>query len=159
MTITRPSRRTLTAIGFYHLRATPLEKALPRLLEKVIEGGHRAIVLAGSRERAAWLDSMLWTYDPASFLPHGTERDGRPERQPIYLTSMPENPNNADVLVLIDGIEPEYLSSFARCLDLFDGGDEASVAAARQRWKAREAEGHSVTYYQQTDRGRWEKKA
>ena len=149
----------MTEIGFYHLRTTPLEKALPRLLEKVVEGGRRALVMAGSPERIAWLDSALWTYDPASFLPHGTERDGRPERQPIYLTVKSENPNAADVLVLIDGVEPKHLPGFARCLDLFDGGDEAAVEAARRRWKAYKAEGHAVTYWQQADGGRWEKKA
>ncbi len=149
----------MSEIGFYHLRTTPLEKALPRLLEKVIEGGHRALVMAGSAERVAWLDATLWSYDPGSFLAHGTERDGRPERQPIYLTAKAENPNSADVLVLIDGVEPEHLQGFARCLDMFDGGDAAAVEAARQRWKARKTEGHAVTYWQQADGGRWEKKA
>ncbi len=149
----------MTEIGFYHLRSSPLEKALPRLLEKVVESGHRALVMAGSPERIAWLDSTLWTYDPASFLPHGTERDGKPERQPIYLTAKAENPNAADVLVLIDGVEPEHLPAFARCLDMFDGGDEVAVEAARRRWKAWKAEGHAVTYWQQADGGRWERKA
>ncbi|MSO74520.1 MAG: DNA polymerase III subunit chi [Alphaproteobacteria bacterium] len=149
----------MTEIGFYHLLTTPLEKALPRLLEKVVEGGRRALVMAGSAERVAWLDATLWTYDPASFLPHGTARDGRPERQPIYLTMTAENPNAADVLVLIDGVETAPVSSFARCVDMFDGGDPAAVEAARQRWKARKAEGHAVTYWQQADGGRWEKKA
>jgi DNA polymerase-3 subunit chi len=128
-------------------------------LEKVIEGGHRAVVMAGSAERVAALDATLWSYDPASFLPHGTERDGRPERQPVYLTAKPENPNGADVLVLIDGIEPAHLPGFARCLDLFDGADDAAVEAARRRWSARKAQGHAVSYFQQADGGRWEKKA
>ncbi|MGD9538188.1 MAG: DNA polymerase III subunit chi [Alphaproteobacteria bacterium] len=149
----------MTEIGFYHLRSTPLEKALPRLLEKAVEGGHRAVVMAGSAERVAWLDATLWSYDPASFLPHGTARDGHAERQPIYLTTREENPNGADLLVLIDGIEPTHLGGFTRCLDLFDGGDPAAVEAARGRWKARKAQGHAVTYHQQTDGGRWEKKA
>ena len=148
----------MTEIGFYHLTSTPLEKALPRLLEKVVEGGHRAVVMAGSAERVASLDATLWTYDPASFLPHGSAKDGKAERQPIYLTTMAENPNGADVLVLVDGVEPADVGAFARCLDMFDGGDEAAVEAARARWKARKAAGHAVTYYQQSDSGRWEKK-
>ncbi|MSO69077.1 MAG: DNA polymerase III subunit chi [Alphaproteobacteria bacterium] len=149
----------MSEIGFYHLRTSPLEKALPRLLEKVVEGGRRAVVMAGSAERMAWLDVTLWTYDPASFLPHGTARDGRPERQPIYLTTTAENPNGADVLVLIDAVETAPIANFARCVDMFDGGDPEAVEAARRRWQARKAEGHSVTYWQQEDGGRWEKKA
>ncbi len=149
----------MSEIGFYHLRTSPLEKALPRLLEKVVEGGRRAVVMAGSAERMAWLDATLWTYDPASFLPHGTARDGRPERQPIYLTTTGENPNGADVLVLIDAVETAPIGNFARCVDMFDGGDPEAVEAARRRWQACKAEGHSVTYWQQEDGGRWEKKA
>jgi DNA polymerase-3 subunit chi len=33
------------------------------------------------------------------------------------------------------------------------------VYAARDRWKAYKAAGHALTYWQQTDRGGWEKKA
>jgi DNA polymerase-3 subunit chi len=146
-------------VGFYHLTVTPLEKALPRLLERVLEGGHRALVLAGSPERVADLDATLWTYDPGSFLPHGTARDGRPERQPIYLTAAAENPNGADVLVVVDGATPAAIEGFDRCLDLFDGADPAALAAARERWKAHKAAGRAAVYYQQGEGGRWEKKA
>ena len=45
-----------------------------------------------------------------------------------------------------------------RVFDLFDGNDEAAVAAARERWKAARAGGHALTYWQQGARG-WEKKA
>ncbi len=37
----------MTEIGFYHLRASPLDRALPQLLEKAYAGGHRVVVLAG----------------------------------------------------------------------------------------------------------------
>jgi DNA polymerase-3 subunit chi len=43
-------------------------------------------------------------------------------------------------------------------LDLFDGGDEVAVAAARERWRAAKAAGHDLAYWQQGPRG-WEKKA
>jgi DNA polymerase-3 subunit chi len=68
-------RRTLskmTEIRFYHLTTTTLERALPVLLEKVLARGDRAVVIAGSDERVAALDTALWTYDDRSFLP----RDG-----------------------------------------------------------------------------------
>ena len=37
----------MTEIGFYHLTRTPLERALPQLLEKIHGSGARAIVMAG----------------------------------------------------------------------------------------------------------------
>ncbi len=55
----------MTEVGFYHLLTTPLEKALPGLLVKALDGGMRAVVLAGSDERVEALCAALWTFDPA----------------------------------------------------------------------------------------------
>ncbi|MEE8275449.1 MAG: DNA polymerase III subunit chi, partial [Alphaproteobacteria bacterium] len=85
----------MTEIGFYHLQTTALERALPRLLAKAYEAGMRTVVLAGSEERIEALNAALWTFDPASFLPHGSARDGDVDAQPIYLTTEEENPNAA----------------------------------------------------------------
>ena len=65
----------------------------------------------------------------------------------------------AVLLVATDGARLEYVEQFNRCLDLFDGNDELAVAAARERWKAAKAGGHQLTYWQQTERGGWEKRA
>jgi DNA polymerase III subunit chi len=144
-------------IGFYHLLATPLERALPRLLERARAQGYRIIVRAASSERVEHLSALLWTYDEASFLPHGSARDGNAANQPIWLSERVENPNDAAMLVLVDGVEAEDLSSFTRCADLFDGNDPAAVEAARERWRRTATSGHTLTYWQQTETG-WEKK-
>jgi DNA polymerase III subunit chi len=148
----------LAEIGFYHLLATPLDRALPRLLERARAQGHRVVVRTGSAERVAQLDSMLWTYDEASFLPHGSARDGNAAAQPIWLTDMDENPNQATMAVLVDGVEASDLSAFARCADMFDGNDEAAVERARQRWRRARELGHVLTYWQQTPLG-WERRS
>jgi DNA polymerase III subunit chi len=145
-------------IGFYHLLATPLERALPRLLELGLKAGFRIVVLAGSPERVEHLDAVLWSYDDASFVPHGSRRDGRPERQPVWLSDSDENPNRADMLVLTDGAVSGRLAEYRRCLDLFDGNDEAALASARARWRSAKEAGHALTYWQQTASG-WAKKA
>jgi DNA polymerase-3 subunit chi len=149
----------MTQIGFYHLLRLPLEQALPKLLEKALAAGLRAVVMAGSAERVEDLASRLWTYDPDSWLPHGTAKDGEATLQPIWLTDHDENPNGATVLVLCDGASAESVGAFDRCLDLFDGNDPDAVQAARGRWKRWKADGHQLVYYQQTERGGWEEKA
>jgi DNA polymerase III subunit chi len=145
-------------IGFYHLLTTPLERALPRLLERARAQGYRIVVRAASSERVEHLNTLLWTWDEASFLAHGSARDGNPASQPIWLSDGQDNPNGATMLVLLDGVEAEDLSSFVRCADFFDGNDAAAVAAARERWRRAAASGHTLTYWQQTEAG-WEKKA
>jgi len=145
-------------IGFYHLLTTPLERALPRLLERARAQGLRIVVRAASAEQVDHLNALLWTYEEASFLPHGAARDGAAAAQPIWLTERAENPNEAAMLVLVDGVEADDLDAYTRIADLFDGNDEAAVAAARERWRRGKAAGHSLTYWQQTGSG-WEKKA
>jgi DNA polymerase III subunit chi len=148
----------MTEVRFYHLQRRTLEHTLPRILEKTLERGWRAVVMAGSAERVDELNQHLWTYDPASFLPHGTSGDGFSEDQPVFLTWKDENPNTATVLFLTDGVESGHLASFDLVCDIFDGNDDTAVLAARRRWKRCKDEGHALTYWQQTERGGWEKK-
>ncbi len=147
----------LTEIGFYHLKTTPLERALPQLLERALKGGYRILLRAGSSERVEHLNQLLWTYDDASFLPHGSARDGHVDRQPIFLTAAEGNPNAATMLVLVDGARPAGLGDFKRVCDMFDGNDAAAVEAARQRWRDAKAAGHDLTYWEQTPTG-WVKR-
>jgi DNA polymerase-3 subunit chi len=148
----------MTEVRFYHLQRSTLEVALPQMLEKVLERGQRAVVMLGSEQRVEALAAALWTYRENSFLPHGSARDGKPDRQPIWLTAEDENPNGADVLFLADGARSARVSDYVRCAEVFDGNDEASVAAARQRWLEYKEAGLELIYFQQVG-GRWEEKA
>ncbi len=149
----------MTDIRFYHLLHKKLEQALPELVGKAVERGHKVLVRAGSRERVEVLDSALWTAIPDSFIPHSAVRDGYAAEQPVFLTTEHDNPNAADVLMLTDGAQAVALDGFTMCCEVFDGNDEEAVLAARARWKTYKDAGHDLTYYQQTERGGWEKKA
>ncbi|MDJ0386843.1 DNA polymerase III subunit chi [Roseomonas sp. E05] len=149
----------MSEIGFYHLTRTPMEQALPKLLGRVLGQGGRAVVRVGDPARLASLDASLWLSADPDWLPHGSAQGiGHPELQPIWLTTEDEAPNGARFLFLVDGADSARLGAFDRVLDLFDGQDEAAVAAARRRWSAAKAAGHSLTYWQQGPRG-WERKA
>jgi DNA polymerase-3 subunit chi len=144
-------------IGFYHLTRTAIDQALPPLLGRTLAAGQRAVVRCGSAERLAALDTALWLCANPDWLPHGTAASGNADRQPIWLTEADEAPNGARFLFLIDGSSSGRMASFDRVFDLFDGNDQAAVAAARQRWVAAKAEGHKLSYWQQAARG-WERK-
>jgi DNA polymerase III subunit chi len=149
----------LTEILFYHLQQTPLEQVLPALLERSLERGWKAVVQVGNPERLEALNGTLWTYRDDAFLPHGTSEDGPLEQQPVALTVEAENPNEAQVLFLVDGAVPTDIDPYERCVLMFDGRDEEAVGAARGHWKTLSGGGHDVTYWQQNDAGGWEKKA
>jgi DNA polymerase-3 subunit chi len=146
----------VTDVAFYHLQRSPLESALPKLLEKTLEAGKRAVVMAGSADRVEALNGLLWTYHQDSWLPHGNAKDGHAEEQPVWLTTEDENPNGAAFLFLTDGASSASVGTFERCFELFDGNDPAAVDAARARWSTYMDAGHSLTYWQQNESGRWE---
>lgn len=145
---------------FYHLERASLESVLPGLLEKTLERGWKAVVRARARERVDAIDALLWIYREDSFLPHGSGSEFA-ARQPVFITDGPEKPNGAEVLFLVDGAsaDQDELSSFVRCVTIFDGGDEAAVGAARAFWKRAKDAGCEATYWKQADSGRWEKQA
>jgi DNA polymerase-3 subunit chi len=147
-------------IWFYHLQRQSLDEALPGLIEKALERGWRVVVQASSEERIAALDERLWTYADASFLAHGRAADGDAAMQPVYLTTGDENPNAAAVRILVEGA-PVAASlgagPYERAILAFDGAQEDELAAARLQWKALKDQGFAVTYWRQSETGRWEK--
>ncbi len=146
-------------IRFYHLERQALEEVLPALLGKALARGHRIILRCPDDDRAEDLSARLWSYEPSSFLPHGTAADGRAAEQPVFLTARDENPNGADLLVTVDGVTSPLAETLPLTCDLFDGRDPAAVQAARGRWKRLRDAGHRLTYWQQGPRGGWEQKA
>ena len=146
----------MAEIGFYHLTRTPADAALPALLGRTLAARERALVRVASPERVAALDAALWAAPAPDWLPHGTARTGHPTLQPIWITAEAENANAARFLFLLDGTAAPP-GDWARVFDLFDGQDEATVAAARLRWTTAKADGHTLTYWQQGPNG-WAKR-
>lgn len=145
---------------FYHLQKQPLERVLPTLLEKTLDRGWKAVVEAVTPERVAALDAHLWTFSEESFLPHVADGEPATEDDPIVLTVSDGNPNAAEVRFLVEGAPlPKEAESYVRLIVLFDGNDDDALARAREQWKEAKAAGHDATYWQQSDEGRWEKKA
>lgn len=155
----------MTEVLFYQLDRLPLERVLPGLLERCLERNWRAVVQVGSDERSAALDAHLWTYRDDAFLPHGAAGGGgaahadSADLQPVWLTTADDdNPNHAEVRFLTDGAEPRSVGDYRRVVMLFDGNDADAVERARAAWTAAKADGHTATYWQQDERGRWVQK-
>ena len=136
-------------VDFYHLTASPLERVLPSVAEKVVAGGERLLVVAGS-DQLARLDELLWSYARDSFLPHGRERA---ERQPVLLSTEPEAANGATNIALADGRWRDEALGFARAFYFFDDNGRE---AAREAWRALKGKAEvEARYWKQDERGKW----
>ena len=148
----------MTEIRFYHLEQRRIDQALPALLEHALGESRRVVVRASSEEMVATLNERLWTYDDASFLPHGAAGDGNPMEQPIFLTSELKNPNAATMLVRLSGAETgEGDDAFDLVVLMFDGSDEAALAQARGEWRHLKDQGGIISYWRESDEGGWER--
>lgn len=148
----------MTDIRFYHMTRKTLERALPELLVKALERYQRILVKTADADQAAALDTLLWTYEAGSFMPHSHVLNEFAGEQPVFITAEDLNPNDARMIVLTGGATSATVADFELCCELFDGNDDAAVQAARARWAVYKEAGHMLTYFQQDDDGRWVRK-
>lgn len=155
----------MTEVLFYHLTQNSFQQALPGLLEKCLERDWKVTIQLENDAQRDMLNDHLWTYRDDSFLPHGAQVESEnrggadPQDHPIWLTTSPENANESSVRFLIGAAVPGGIDNYVRVIYLFDGRDEDSVSAARERWKIEKKAGHELTYWQQDEEGRWRKAA
>ncbi len=152
-------------IAFYHLTHSGAEAALPALLTKALSMGKRALV-CGKPENFDALSSALWGYNSNSWLPHEIMGDDETDTNdsdicPILFASDASD-NSRPFIFYLDAIDPpaDTQENAERIFILFDGRDEAAVAAARRQWLMFKApKTHNLTYWQQGDDGGWSKSA
>jgi len=143
---------------FYHLEASTLEGVLPGLLEKTLEKGWRALVKL-PEARLGEMDGFLWTFRDDAFLPHGRDDEPQAELQPILLSSTTSSAKGFDAVFLIDGEKVTDMEGVSRTMIMINGRSQEDVQRERGRWKTLKDAGATLSYYQQDERGRWEKKA
>ncbi|WP_380786658.1 DNA polymerase III subunit chi [Sphingomonas sp. R86521] len=144
-------------VDFYHLTATPLDRALPRIAEKIVAGGGRLLIVADPEDQRTALDRLLWSYTPDSFLPHAQAGGEADADQPILIAADIQPANGARHIAIVDGRWRDEALTFDRAFHFFD--DDA-IREARLAWKAlADRDDVERRYWKQDDAGRWEKAA
>jgi DNA polymerase-3 subunit chi len=139
-------------VDFYHLALSPIERVLPRICERLIEGGERLLVVA-MPELLAHLDEQLWIYAPDAFLPHGRSDKPGAKDQLILLSERMEPLNGAANVALADGVWRDEALDFARSFYFFDSGQ---LDAARGAWRALRSKSEAeARYWKQDEAGKW----
>jgi DNA polymerase-3 subunit chi len=147
-----------TEVGFYHCTRAPAVEVAVRLAEKVWASGQRLLVV-GEAARLQALDTALWTMRDDSFLPHALAGGEHDAEQPILLADAPTPANGAKLLMLLEVGVPAEVEGYDRVLNLFEDGTDAH-GRARADWKALGGrDSVTRTYWQQNDRGGWDKRA
>jgi DNA polymerase-3 subunit chi len=141
-------------ISIYHISDGNLVSAVVRLLEKAYLAGKRCVFHCPIEERASIVDKALWTYSTGAFIPHGDSSLGFCDQQPIYFSRVPENPNNATVLLLMDSFDlAPWDSKIEKIMLAFEDISQLKVVTdLHERLKTI---GENVHYWKQSTKG-WE---
>jgi len=137
----------MTQIDFYILPQSEREARFAfacRLIEKAHALGHRIYVHAETDSDVHALDELLWSYRPASFLPHavlspttlaGSGGEARPNIRPnIEIGSGDDAGDHHDVLINLALKVPPFHSRFTRVTEIVVQ-DEQVLQATRASWK------------------------
>ncbi len=146
------------AVYFYHLTESPLDQALPQLLDRARAQGWRVLVRGRNQPLLARLDTVLWEGPDDSFRAHGMAGD-HDDNQPILLVL--DHPGTGfDCIMSVDGADltAAEIATAERACILFDGQDGDALQRARGQWKTLTGAAVAAQYWAQED-GRWVKKA
>lgn len=134
----------MTRVGFYVVQAADHAQRLQvaaRLADKAFQQGHRIFINAVDEPQARSLDALLWSFRPASFLPHGLHGQEHADSIAIGWGQEPENHN--DLLINLQLNIPRFFSRFARVAEVVTQ-DPASLEALRASWKFYQERGYQL---------------
>jgi len=107
-------------INFYQTNDI-LHKSIAPILLKILEEGKRALILSKNQDLLTQIDDGLWSFSKTKFVPHGTKNDKiTSQNQPIFLSSIEENSNNASYLIFLDKPEDKFITSFDKNFYFFN---------------------------------------
>ncbi|MBU2358863.1 MAG: DNA polymerase III subunit chi, partial [Alphaproteobacteria bacterium] len=124
------------AVYFYHLTESPIDQALPQLVDRAAGQGWRVLIRGRRMPLLDRLDAVLWQGPPDNFRAHGMAGDHDAD-QPILL-GIDTPAEGFDCVMSVDGADltAAEIATAARACVLFDGHDGDALQRARSQWKA-----------------------
>lgn len=102
-----------------------------RLVHKALHRGHLIHVHAGDAQQARALDDLLWTFRPASFIPHALA--GEAGDRPVAIGWREAPVDERDLLINLQPGVPTFFRHFQRIAEVVTQ-DPVSLEAQRKAW-------------------------
>jgi DNA polymerase-3 subunit chi len=134
----------MTRVGFYVVQAADQGQRLQvaaRLTDKAFQQGHRIFINAADETQARTLDELLWSFRPASFVPHGLHGQEHSDTIAIGWGQEPQDHN--DLLINLQLDIPPFFSRFQRVAEVVTQ-DPDSLQALRKSWKFYKERGYQL---------------
>ena len=132
----------MTRIDFYFEAEDKLQVAC-RLSAKATRQNLRVLIYAPDEAGAQKIDRMLWTWQPAGFLPHCMTRSPLAAQTPVLITHDPEDTPHDEVLLNLHSAWPPAFSRFQRLVEIVSR-DEEDRETARERFRFYRDRGYAI---------------
>lgn len=132
----------MTRIDFYFNAPDKIEVAR-KLAAKAFQVGQYALVYTLDSRFAHELDTLFWTTQQLSFLPHVRCGHALARQTPILIGANPDELARADILINLTDEPPNFFGRFERMLEIVtaDGGDRDR---ARERFRFFKERGYAL---------------
>lgn len=113
------------------------------LTMKAWHAGNRVCLLSDTREQAADLDELLWTFRDISFVPHALADSDTVADVPVVLSWNDYPAEQTDVLINLGDAIPSAADKFVRIMEIV-GGDTSERQRARDRYRQYREQSHEL---------------
>ena len=119
----------MSEVFFYHLTQSPLEVALPKILERALSANWSIEVRANVNTNLEDMSNSIWKGSEESFLPNCLENHEDVQDYPIVLSNSPLK-KLRDCLIIVDHAELQEndVGSHKRGCLIFDAKNEAQLS-------------------------------
>ena len=148
---------TFHIFDFYHVVNSDYIETAILIAEEALKKSNKLLIVA-PEEKLSYLSDQFWINKKDSFLAHGLFDEDLADLAPIWLSSTAENnPINADLLVLTNGLSLDNTNAFKHVFNLFDGSSKNELEQARSQWRDWSSRPqHVCRYFTQIDSGGWQ---
>ena len=125
----------MTEVIFIEVTASLMEMRACEIAERTYAKGDRLQIIAADQQQAVRLDSLLWTFRPDSFVPHGLLEGEKDEIvPPILICAREERLPGFDFLLMLDYCPVEIVGQFSKAIHLVVLDNPERLQASRRYW-------------------------
>ena len=140
----------MTEVIFIEVTASRMEMRACEIAERTYVKGDRLQIIAADQQQADRLDSLLWTFRPDSFVPHGLLESEKDEIvPPVIICASEERFPGFDFLLMLDYCPVDIVGQFSKAIHLVILDNPERLQASRHYWTQLRDAGFSLAHQKQ----------
>ena len=137
----------MTEVIFVEVTQNLMEMRACAIAERTYVKGDRLQIIAADQQQAVRLDSLLWTFRPDSFVPHGLLEGEKDDNvPPVLICAREERFPGFDFLLMLDYCPVEIVGQFSNAIHLVVLDNPERLEASRRYWSQLKEAGFTLRH-------------